>query len=66
MTVNLHIWLRINFLIITKWVGHSSTKMIEQVHAHLSPEFKNNEMHKRKRPVNPVRLISMVSDNLVG
>jgi len=36
----------INFLVIAKWVGHSSTKMIEQVYAHLSPEFKNNEMNK--------------------
>jgi len=36
----------INFLVIAKWVGHSSTQMIEQVYAHLSPEFKNNEMNK--------------------
>lgn len=36
----------INFLVIAKWVGHSSTKMIEQVYAHLSPEFKNSEMNK--------------------
>lgn len=36
----------INFLVIAKWVGHSSTKMIEQVYAHLSPQFKDGEMKK--------------------
>jgi len=36
----------INFLTIAKWVGHSSTRMIEQVYAHLSPKFKNGEMQK--------------------
>lgn len=36
----------INSLVIANWVGHSSTKMIEQVYAHLSPEFKNGEMQK--------------------
>ena len=36
----------INSLTIANWVGHSSTKMIEQVYAHLSPEFKNGEMNK--------------------
>jgi hypothetical protein len=27
-------------------LGRSSTKMIEQVYAHLSPEFKQSEMKK--------------------
>ena len=36
----------INFLVIAKWVGHSTTKMIEQVYAHLSPSFRNGEMKK--------------------
>ncbi|MDA0577301.1 MAG: site-specific integrase, partial [Verrucomicrobia bacterium] len=36
----------VNFLAIANWVGHSSTKMIEQVYAHLSPQFKEGEMKK--------------------
>lgn len=36
----------VNFLVIAKWVGHSTTRMIEQVYAHLSPGFKNGEMQK--------------------
>jgi len=36
----------INFLTIAQWVGHSSIKMIQEVYAHLSPEFKNGEMQK--------------------
>jgi len=36
----------VNFLTIAQWVGHSSIKMIQEVYAHLSPEFKNSEMQK--------------------
>ena len=36
----------INFLVIAQWVGHSSIKMIQEVYAHLSPDFKNSEMQK--------------------
>lgn len=36
----------INFLVIAKWVGHSSTRMIEQVYSHLSPKFHSKEMAK--------------------
>jgi integrase len=36
----------INFLTIAQWVGHSSIKMIQEVYAHLSPDFKNSEMQK--------------------
>ena len=36
----------VNSLVIARWVGHSTTRMIEQVYAHLSPEFRNGEMRK--------------------
>lgn len=36
----------VNHLVLAKWVGHAGTRMIEQVYAHLSPEFKNGEMEK--------------------
>lgn len=36
----------VNFLVMAKWVGHSTTRMIEQVYAHLSPGCKNGEMKK--------------------
>jgi hypothetical protein len=36
----------IHSLVIARWVGHASTRMIEQVYAHLSPEFRNGEIEK--------------------
>lgn len=38
----------VNFLVIARWVGHSSTRMIEQVYAQLRDTFKENEMSKIK------------------
>ena len=38
----------INFLVIARWVGHSSTRMIEQVYAQLRDGFKEGEMNKMK------------------
>jgi len=34
------------FFTIAKWVGHSSTKMIEQVYGHLSPDYRQQQMAK--------------------
>ena len=31
---------------ISKWVGHTSTQMIEQVYAHLSDEHRQRQMAK--------------------
>jgi hypothetical protein len=34
----------IPILTITRWVGHTSSKMIEQVYGHLSPAFTAQQM----------------------
>ena len=36
----------INFFTIAKWVGHSSTRMIEAVYGHLTRDFRKLEMGK--------------------
>lgn len=36
----------IDLFTITKWSGHSSTTMIEQVYGHLTPEFRSAQMAK--------------------
>lgn len=36
----------IDFLTISRWVGHSSTHMIEQVYGHLTPEYRARQMGK--------------------
>ena len=36
----------VDFLTIAKWVGHSSTKMIEQIYGHLSPGYRQRQMAK--------------------
>jgi integrase len=41
----------VNHLVIARWVGHAGTRMIEQVYAHLSPEFKKGEMGNEVPPV---------------
>lgn len=38
----------VNFLVIARWVGHSTTRMIEQVYAQLRDGFKEAEMSKIK------------------
>ncbi len=46
----------VNHLVIARWVGHAGTRMIEQVYAHLSPEFKKGEMGKVKIGVGPAQM----------
>jgi integrase len=36
----------IDFLTISRWVGHSSTHMIEQVYGHLTPKYRTEQMGK--------------------
>jgi len=36
----------IDFLTISRWVGHGSTHMIEQVYGHLTPEYRARQMGK--------------------
>ena len=36
----------IDFLTISRWVGHGSTHMIEQVYGHLTPEYRASQMGK--------------------
>jgi integrase len=36
----------IDFLTISRWVGHSSTHMIEQVYGHLTPGYRASQMGK--------------------
>ena len=36
----------VDLLTIAKWVGHSSTKMIEETYGHLSPEYRARQMLK--------------------
>ena len=36
----------IDFLTISRWVGHGSTHMIEQVYGHLTPEYRAKQMGK--------------------
>ena len=36
----------IKFFKIARWVGHSNTKMIEEVYGHLSPEYRKKQMSK--------------------
>lgn len=43
----------VNRLTVAKWVGHASTMMIDQVYAHLSPEFRRGEMEKIKLEPEP-------------
>jgi integrase len=40
----------IDFLTISRWVGHSSTHMIEQVYGHLTPEYRARQMGKFSIP----------------
>ena len=46
----------IDFLTISRWVGHGSTHMIEQVYGHLTPEYRAKQMGKfniSPKPVEP-------------
>jgi integrase len=36
----------IEFFTIAKWVGHTNTKMIEEVYGHLDPSFRRSQMAK--------------------
>lgn len=36
----------VDIFTVTKWVGHSSTKMITEVYGHLSPTFRKGQMAK--------------------
>jgi len=44
----------IDFLSISRWVGHSSTHMIEQVYGHLTPGYRASQMGKFNITPKPV------------
>jgi integrase len=46
-----------DFLTISRWIGHGSTHMIEQVYGHLTPGYRASQMGKfniTPKPAEPV------------
>ena len=49
----------IDFLTISRWVGHASTHMIEQVYGHLTPSYRAQQMGKFDIQPKPVESASL-------